>query len=153
MRNLLQDFRYALRGLIKSPVFTIVAVLSLALGIGANTAIFTLLDQVILRLLPVKNPEQLVLLTSVGSNYGSNSGYNALSYPMYKDFRDHNEVFSAVLCRRALPLSLGSTARRSEPMESWFQETTLKCWASRPPPAAYLRRTTTVFQTGTRWPC
>ncbi|HYM09089.1 MAG TPA: ABC transporter permease [Bryobacterales bacterium] len=107
MGTLLQDLRYAARTVRKAPVFAAVAVLSLALGIGANTAIFTLLDQVLLRLLPVKNPEQLVLLRSRGSHYGSNTGDNALSYPMYKDFRDRSEVFSAVFCRYALPLSLG----------------------------------------------
>ena len=73
--------------------------LSLALGIGANTAIFTLVDQVLLRLLPVKNPEQLVLLRSRGNHYGSNNGRYKLSYPMYEDFRDHNQVFSGMFCR------------------------------------------------------
>lgn len=94
MRDLLSDLRFALRTLGKSPVFTGVAVLSLALGIGANTAIFTLLDQVLLRLLPVKDPEQFVQLRWEGSHYGSDTGYAALSYPMFKDFRDRNLVFS-----------------------------------------------------------
>ena len=107
MRDLYSDVRFALRTLVKSPVFTGVAVVSLALGIGANTAIFTLLDQVLLRQLPVKNPEQLVQLAWKGAHYGSNTGYNALSYPLYKDFRDSNQVFSGVICRYSLPLSLG----------------------------------------------
>ena len=94
-----RDFRYALRTLRRSPGFVTVAVLTLALGIGANTAIFTLLDQILLRLLPVKNPQQLVLLTMRGSHYGSNWGGNAISYPMYRDFQDHNEVFSGMLAR------------------------------------------------------
>ena len=68
MTDLWIDLRYAARTLWKSPLFTAVAVLSLALGIGANTAIFTLLDQVILRLLPVKDPKALVLLTSRGEH-------------------------------------------------------------------------------------
>jgi hypothetical protein len=107
MRDLLSDLRFALRTLAKSPVFAAVAVVSLALGIGANTAIFTLLDQVLLRLLPVKDAEQLVQLRWEGSHYGSNTGFNALSYPLYKDFRDRNQVFNGVICRYSLALSLG----------------------------------------------
>ena len=94
-----RDFGYALRTLRRSPGFAAVAALTLALGIGANTAIFTLLDQVMLRLLPVKNPQQLVLLTMRGHHYGNNWGGNAISYPMYRDFQDHNEVFSGMFCR------------------------------------------------------
>jgi predicted permease len=111
MRDLLSDIQFAFRTFVKSPVFAGVAVLSLALGIGANTAIFTLLDQVLLRQLPVEDPEQLVQLRWQGSHYGSNTGYAALSYPMYKDFRDRNQVFSGVICRFALPLSLGVNGR------------------------------------------
>jgi len=90
MRDVWAELRYAVRTLGKSPLFAAVAILSLALGIGANTAVFSLLDQVILRLLPVKNPQELVLLTWRGSHYGSNTGSNALSYPMYADLRDQN---------------------------------------------------------------
>src|SRR6202047_5462632 len=75
-----RDLNYALRTLRRSPGFTAVAVLTLALGIGANTAIFTLLDQVLLRLLPVKDPKSLVLLTMRGKHYGSNWGWNAISF-------------------------------------------------------------------------
>jgi predicted permease len=107
MANLWADLRFALRSLRKSPVFTAVAVLSLALGIGANTAIFTLFDQILLRLLPVKNPRELVLLTMRGRHYGSNWGGNAISYPMYRDFRDHNQVFSGMFCRFPLAVSVG----------------------------------------------
>jgi predicted permease len=101
------DIRFALRTLWKSPVFTAVAVLSLALGIGANTAIFTFLDQVLLRLLPVKNPQQLVLLTMKGFHYGGNWADNALSYPMYRDFKDYNTVFTDMFCRYQQHVSLG----------------------------------------------
>ncbi len=108
MGALVGDIRYAARVLVKNPVFTAVAVLTLALGIGANTAIFTLLDQVLLRLLPVKNPQQLVLLTMRGQHYGNNWGGNAISYPMYRDFQSHNEVFSGMFCR--FPTSVSLTA-------------------------------------------
>ena len=80
MTTLLQDLRFALRGLAKSPVFTAVAVLSLALGIRANTAIFSLLDQLLLRMLPIKNPGEIVQLAARGSHYGSNWGMDAMSY-------------------------------------------------------------------------
>ena len=104
--HFLNDVRYALRSFRKSPVFVAVAVLSLALGIGANTAIFTLIDQVLLRLLPVKDPQQLVLLWGRGQHYGSNNGPNKLSYPMYEDFRDKNQVFSGMFCRNDMQFSL-----------------------------------------------
>jgi predicted permease len=107
MSAIWNDIRYALRTFRKTPLFTGVAILSLAFGIGANTAIFTLLDQILLRLLPVKHPEQLVLLTMRGSHYGSNWGMNSISYPMYKDFRDTNQVFSGMFCRFPIFTSLG----------------------------------------------
>jgi hypothetical protein len=106
MTNLWGDLRYAFRSLRKAPVFTAVAVLSLALGIGANTAIFTLLDQILLRLLPVKDAKQLTLLTMRGRHYGSNWGGNAISYPMYRDFQDRNDVFSGMFCRFSRSVSL-----------------------------------------------
>src|ERR1700685_1929908 len=107
MTAISNDIAYTLRGFRRTPLFTAVAVISLAFGIGANTAIFSLLDQVLLRRLPVKNPDQLVLLTTRGSHYGNNSGQNSLSYPMYKDFRDHNQVFSGMFCRFSVWTSLG----------------------------------------------
>src|ERR1700683_177244 len=115
MHNLWADLRYAFRSFRKAPVFTAVAVLSLALGIGANTAIFTLLDQILLRLLPVKDPQQLVLLTMRGRHYGNNWGGNAISYPMYRDFQDHNEVFSGMFCRRTFNtrVSFGGATERA----------------------------------------
>ncbi|MBV8820173.1 MAG: ABC transporter permease, partial [Acidobacteriaceae bacterium] len=111
MSTLWNDFRFAARTLRRSPVFTLVAMLSLALGIGANTAIFTLLDQILLRLLPVKNPEQLVLLSMKGYHYGSNWGGNAISYPMYEDFTHNNTVFSGMFCRFPFRMSVGSGGR------------------------------------------
>ncbi len=111
MAHLWQDVRFALRTLKKSPVFVAVAVLSLALGIGANTAIFSLVDQILLRLLPVKDPEQLVLLWGQGQHYGSNNGPNKLSYPMYQDFRAHNEVFSGMFARYNMAMSVSSDGK------------------------------------------
>src|ERR1051326_7578444 len=99
MGNLWADIKYAFRTLVKAPMFTVVAVLSLGLGIGANTAIFSLLDQVLLRLLPVKNPRDLTMLVMRGQHYGGNWGPNVISYPMFRDFQDHNEVFSVMFGR------------------------------------------------------
>ena len=107
MRSIGRDVQFALRAFRKSPVFTAVALLSLALGIGANTAIFSLLDQVLLRLMPVKNAQELVLLNMKGFHYGDNWGLNALSYPMYRDFKANNSVFSGMFCRFPGQFSLG----------------------------------------------
>jgi predicted permease len=107
MPSIGKDIQFAVRAFRKSPVFTIVALLSLALGIGANTAIFTLLDQVLLRPLPVENPQQLVLLGLNGFQHGSNWGDHALSYPMYLDFKQNNSVFSGMFCRFDSTFSLG----------------------------------------------
>src|SRR5215469_3918988 len=109
--ELLQDVRFALRTFRKSPVFTAVAVLSLALGIGANTAIFTLIDQLILRLLPVKDADRIVLLAGRGNHYGGNNGRNALSYRMYQDIRDRNQVFDGMMCRYRLTFTLSFGAQ------------------------------------------
>ncbi|HTQ54108.1 MAG TPA: ABC transporter permease [Bryobacteraceae bacterium] len=105
------DFRLAVRSLKKAPLFSGVAVLSLALGIGANTAIFSLIDQLMLRLLPVRNPQELVLLDSQGNHLGSTRGANSFSYPMYRDFAAHNQVFSGVLCRASVPVGVGFNGR------------------------------------------
>src|SRR5215831_11998998 len=100
------DLRLALRGLRRSPLFASVAILSLALGIGANTAIFTLIDQLLLRKLPVAHPEQLVRLYQQANNMGSNMGQRAHSYPLYQDLQQKAEPFSEVLARRLAPVSL-----------------------------------------------
>jgi len=109
--ELAQDIRYAFRSFRKTPVFTAVAVLSLALGIGANTAIFTLIDQLILRLLPVRDPQSLVLLAGRGRHYGGNNGINALAYPMYQDLRDRNQVFNGMMCRNRFNYTLSFGAQ------------------------------------------
>ncbi len=106
MTSLLPDLRYAFRAIRRSPLFATVAVLSLALGIGANTAIFTLMDQIMLRVLPVKNPEQLVMLYQRGAHNGSNMGDRMHSYPIYMDYQTKAAPLSEVLCRRLVSTSI-----------------------------------------------
>jgi predicted permease len=106
MSNILADIRYALRILRRSPLFATVAILSLALGIGANTAIFTLMDQIVLRKLPIKDPDSLVMLYQTGANNGSNMGRRMHSYPMYQDFQQKAEALSEVICRRLISASI-----------------------------------------------
>src|SRR3954451_13040120 len=100
------DLRFAVRGLVRSPLFAAVAILSLALGIGANTAIFTLIDQILLRKLPVAAPDQLVMLYQQGAHNGSNMGLRMHSYPLYQDLQQRAEPLAEVLCRRLVPASV-----------------------------------------------
>jgi hypothetical protein len=92
---MLSDFRYAIRGLVRSPGFTLVAVLTLALGIGANTAIFQLIDAVALRPLPIPNPQELVEVRIVGTNrgFGLNAGrYSQLTRPVWQELRNQQQA-------------------------------------------------------------
>ena len=102
METLLQDLRYAIRSMLKTPGFTAVAILSLALGIGANAAIFSLVNAILFRPLPVSNPARLVEVTPTREG----SGFGSFSYPLYRDFRDQNEVFDALAVYRFAPMSL-----------------------------------------------
>jgi predicted permease len=100
MVTLLQDVRYALRMLRKNPAFTTVAVLTLALGIGANTAIFSLVNAVMLKMLPVKDPGQLVVVgdpTDVHSHHLGDPQVVSFSYPLYRDLSQGSSVFSGML--------------------------------------------------------
>src|SRR6201986_2411624 len=96
----------ALRGLRRNPLFAAVAIISLALGIGANTAIFTLIDQILLRKLPVRAPQELVMLYQRGAHNGSNMGPRMHSYPIYQDFQQKAAPLSEVMCRRLASASV-----------------------------------------------
>jgi putative ABC transport system permease protein len=115
--TVLADVRLALRGLRRSPLFSTVAILSLALGIGANTAIFSLIDQILLRKLPVAAPEQLVMLYQRGPHNGSNMGTRMHSYPLYQDLQTRAEPLAEVLCRRLVPASV-SIDNRTERVQA-----------------------------------
>jgi predicted permease len=108
MANFLQDLRYGARLLLKSPGFTLVAALSLALGIGANTTIFTLINAVLLHPLPVEDPSQLVSVwTSDERNAGNGAfGFLQTSALNYRDYRDKNEVFSGLAAHQGIPLNI-----------------------------------------------
>ena len=99
MDSLVRDIRYAFRTLGRAPGFTFVVILMLALGIGSNTAIFSLLDQLLYKPLPVHDPGALVQLDGPGAFRGRTQNNQTFSYPMYRDFRDRTEVFSGVLAR------------------------------------------------------
>jgi hypothetical protein len=111
IQDFVQDLHFGVRLLRKSPGFAAVAVLTLALGIGANTAIFSLTDQILLRELPVPHPEQLVILRSPGPNHGHSwsdvdQGAQSFSYPMYKDLRERTTVFSGLLACRTTTVNV-----------------------------------------------
>ena len=103
MGTLWQDIRYGARLLLKHPAFTVVAVLSLAIGIGANTAVFSVAKAVLFPALPFADPERLV---NVHDNSGHYNGPLSVSYPAYRNFRDANQVFDSLLCWSRLAVSL-----------------------------------------------
>ncbi len=117
MATIWQDVRYGVRGLGRNPGFTLLAVLTLALGIGANTGIFTIFEQVLLRSLPVKDPEALILVETEGRHIGSRWGdATMLSYLRFKDYQETTALFAGVLCRRGETAVLDD-GRRTERVE------------------------------------
>ena len=114
IENSVRDLRYAARALRHTPLFTIVAISTLALGIGANTTVFTFIENILLRPLPVSNPQQLAVL-----NWG---GMVNISYPNYIDFRDRNAAFSNLIAYRYNPVNLSLRAR--ENFRVWGYEAT-----------------------------
>ncbi len=106
MDSLLKDIRYGMRGLLRRPAFAIVAVIILALGIGANTAIFTLINAVLLKPLPVSKPEELVLFDDSPSE-GTSTGdpttgrWRLFSYSAYRYFREHDRSFQELSAFRS----------------------------------------------------
>src|SRR5882724_7930977 len=108
MENLLKDLRYGLRMLLKSPGFTVVAVIALGLGIGANTAIFSVFNGMLWRPLPVKGAQQLVVIASKSRDLDFPLN---LSYPDFQDYRQLKGVFSDVLAYTPNPVNFGAEGR------------------------------------------
>jgi predicted permease len=112
MQTLLQDLRYGARMLVKKPGFALIAIITLALGIGANTAIFSLVNSALLRPLPVAEPDRLIFLNNVSEK--GDRDFPTISYPNYRDFRDRNDTLSGLIAYRmvAVSLSHGKTSER-----------------------------------------
>ncbi|HEX8279788.1 MAG TPA: ABC transporter permease, partial [Chthoniobacterales bacterium] len=121
---MLSDIRYGLRQLIKNPGFTIVAVLTLALGIGANTAIFSVVNAVLLKPLPFAEPEQLAAFGMVDTRQKGSQDLNPISYPDFFDFREQNRTLSAIAVHRdrqfALSSEEGATSLRGVKVSAEF---------------------------------
>jgi hypothetical protein len=114
---MIQDFRFAIRLLVKERWFTTVAVVSLALGIGANTAIFSLINTLMLRPLPVRDPQQLVQFMSV---YPGDPRMNGFPYVHYERMRDANTVFSDVIGAAPARLSVRREGSDAQPVSGWY---------------------------------
>ena len=112
MGNLGQDVRYAMRMLRQAPVFTAVAIGSLALGIGANTAIFTLMDAIMLRWLPVQNPQELVVLGRNPARFSA-----SFNYPDYRYVLDNSKSYAGVIASStgARPIGFSVPGRTDVP--------------------------------------
>lgn len=129
------DVKYALRILAKNPGFTFVVVLTLALGIGANAAIFSVTDKVLLQSLPVRDPDQLVVLSAYNPQDGPEFE-SSFSYAMYKDLRDRNDVFSGVITRGSAQMNV-SYADQNERVRgelvsgNFFEVLGVRPWAGR----------------------
>lgn len=107
LRDFVYDLRFSLRSFLRSPSFTVATVLSLAIGIGATTAIYSLVDQVILHALPVREPERLALIDWKGDPVATGFGsWNLMSYPICRDLQRHDRLFDGVLCRAATTITL-----------------------------------------------
>src|SRR4051794_3575257 len=109
LRDFAYDLRFSARSVRRNPSFATTAVLSLALGIGATTAIYSLVDQVLLHALPVRQPERLVLIDWKGDQAANGFGsYNLMSYPICRDLEGQKQLFDGVLCRAATTVNLST---------------------------------------------
>jgi predicted permease len=120
METLLQDLRYGLRMLLKSPAFTTIAILTLALGIGANTAIFTIVNALLLKMLPIKAPQELVVVgdpAMVDYRWHGTPGTEVVSYPLYREFRDQATVFTGLVAASSEDVEVDADSTNGAPAE------------------------------------
>src|SRR5262245_30406291 len=103
METFLQDLKYSVRMVFKSPAFSFVAILSIALGIGTNVAVFSMVNGILFKPMPVERPEQIVALYGIDPSFDFPAEF---SYLDYLDYRSHTEVFSDVVCHTGYPLSM-----------------------------------------------
>ena len=138
VESIVQDVRYGLRQLRKSPGFTIIAILSLTLGIGANTAIFTLLNAILLRPLPVQNPSELLLFGN-GQAQGSielipDGSTKLFSYSFFRDFRQKDTSFSGVAAVDSIQFttkaSIAGGSLSNDPRRSRLRQLLLRPWCT-----------------------
>src|SRR5690242_8279635 len=109
LRDFAYDLRFSMRSFRRSPSFTATAVVSLALGIGATTAIYSLVDQVLLHALPVRDPQRLVLVDWKGDQAATGFGsFNLMSYPICRDLQLQDRIFEGVLCRADVTVNLST---------------------------------------------
>ena len=146
-----KDVRYALRGLRRSPGFTAAAVVSLALGIGANTAIFSLFHTLMLRMLPVAHAEQLVWINRTGG-----WGRGTVSVPLYRELAGRADLFNGVIASNGVqkvsftpPRAPAENTRN----ENMCRATTSRCWECTRPSDGCSPPRTTAFPAGIRWQC
>ena len=111
VRDFMYDLRFSVRSFLKTPTFTIISMLSLMLGVGATTAIYSLVDQVLLHALPVRHPERLVLIDWRGDQVANAFGsWNLMSYPICRDLDQQKEFFDGVFCRALTTVNLSTGA-------------------------------------------
>lgn len=153
----MRNARVMLHGLVREPLFTLIAIVSLALGIGANTAVFSLFDQVLLRALPVQNPGDLVYFYSPGPRYGNVSGDEdgapEFNYPTFQAFQQEQTVFSGLAGAFSIRATLAckNEARYGDArLVSGNYFDVLGC---APPWDVFSRRTTTGLRAAARWRC
>src|SRR5215831_8771806 len=129
LRDFVYDLRFSARSFLRSPSFTATAVLSLGLGIGATTALYSLIDQIILHALPVDHPERLVLIDWIGFQNAETFGTaNLMSYPICRDLQQQKQFFDGVFCRAAITVNFSTGGESSLTAAELVSGTYFRYW-------------------------